>query len=106
MNGTVRCLGASRSQFTPPRLSSAIGFLVAFTLWKVSKNLTARCILSFTSAKKLAFKQESSVITANTLRRSPVAAKRPQEKAMATVSELALAECEVYYSNFGTNFAN
>lgn len=62
----------------------------------MSETLTEHRTLGLVKAKKLAFKQESS----------PVAAKQPQQKAMANVSELALAECEVYYGNFGTNFAN
>lgn len=45
-------------------------------------------------------------MTTKPLRRSPVAAKQSLDKAMATVSELALAGCKVHYGNFGTNFAN
>ena len=62
----------------------------------MSETLPKHRTLDLVKAKKLAFKQESS----------PVAANQRQQKAMANVSVLALAECEVYYGNFGTNFAN
>lgn len=58
-------------------------------------------MLSFTASEKLGLSTSLKILQSLSF-----AAKRPVVKAMATVSELALAQCEVCLGKFGKNFAN